>query len=98
MAYSAIKRSAPKMTEDNFGKVATPGEGKIRSTMDIQMASIASVNKYMHIYTYTCIFIYIHAHIYSCICIYTHVCIYMRREVRRRKGGTKLHSKMNGWV
>lgn len=40
MAHSAIKSSTPKMIEDNFGRVVTPGEGKIRSTMDIQMASI----------------------------------------------------------
>lgn len=65
------------MTGDNFGKVATPGEGKIRSTMDIQMASIVSVNKFVCIYTYTCIFVYTCSYIFMYMYIHTFGCIYM---------------------
>lgn len=50
-SHSAIKRSTPKIREANYEKIAiSPGEGEIRSTMDIQWASTVSINKYIGIY------------------------------------------------
>lgn len=90
------------MTEANFGKLAIPAEGDIRSTLDIQKASTVSVNKYMctHIHVYVCIhayvFIFIHTHVHTHIHTYTHVYILYGVGGEKECGGTKLYGKMNG--
>lgn len=82
------------MTEANFGKLAIPAEGGIRSMLDIQKASTVSVNKYMC--THICIYIYTHVHTHTHTYTYTHVYILYGVGGEKECGGTKLYGKMNG--
>lgn len=86
------------MTEANFGKLAIPAKGEIRSTLDIQKASTVSVNKYMctHIHVYVCICIYIYTHTYIHVHIHIHIHMYiyyMGWEVRKNVGGLNYMAK-----